>query len=62
MADFTAGTKLLAVERELRFRHRVYGERVKAGRMSPAKMMFEIGVMESIADDYRREAEKERLI
>jgi len=54
MADqkrFTWEQKLKCVERELRFRRRVYKGRVSRGAMKKEDCDFEIAVMESIRDD-----------
>lgn len=55
---FSADDKLACVERELRQRRRVYARLVAQERMSEAKADHEIGCMEAIAEDYRREAAK----
>lgn len=59
---FTASSKLACVERELRYRRRVYERRVADGKMTPNAARQEIAVMESIAEDYRALAQKERLL
>lgn len=46
--------KLRCVEREIAFRKRVYPRQVKAGIMTQRSAEYEIRMMESIADDYRR--------
>lgn len=62
MATFTNEQKLQAIEREIRYRERVYANRVAIDRMTRAKADYEVAVMKAIADDYRRLAEGERLI
>lgn len=59
---FSAQDKLDAVERELRFRRRVYENKVRQGSMSPQKSAHEIAVMEAIRDDYIKLAKQERLL
>jgi len=58
----TAEAKLASVERELGYRKRVYPRLVADHRMKQDNADYEIGVFEAIAADYRREAEKERLL
>jgi len=58
----TAAEKLACVEREIKMRRRVYPRWVGDGRMTQAKADSEIQTMEAIADDYRKAAEKDRLI
>lgn len=58
----TAGEKLAAVERELKMRRTVYGRKVADGTMNEGFAMGQIGIFEQIADDYRAQAEKERLL
>jgi hypothetical protein len=45
--------KLRCVERELRFRFRVYDRLVVRGKMSRADQEHEIEVMSAIVEDYR---------
>ena len=59
---FTAQEKLDAVERELRFRRRVYPNRVGNGKMTHSAMVEQLALFEQIADDYREKAKGERLI
>jgi uncharacterized protein CbrC (UPF0167 family) len=59
---FDAGTKLAAVEREIKFRKRVYPRFIADGKMTDGFAASQIAVMEAIAEDYREEAQKERLI
>jgi hypothetical protein len=64
MADehWTAQDKLACIERELRYRLRVYPRRVAEGKMSEPQMRREIAIMESIVADLRINAESERLL
>lgn len=55
---YTAADKLACAERELKQRRRVYARLVAQERMSQAKADHEIGCMEAIAEDYRRELAK----
>jgi hypothetical protein len=50
----TTQDKLKCVERELRYRHRVYGRLVERGKMSEPQRHQEIKIMEAILDDYRQ--------
>lgn len=59
---FTATDKLRAVERELKYRHRVYERKVSEGSMTRVAADEQIAVMEAIAADYRELAAKERLL
>ena len=58
----TAADKLACVERELKYRRWVYEKRVAENKMSAGKAAHEIACMESIAEDYRLAAQKERLL
>jgi hypothetical protein len=58
----TAQDKLECVERELGYRRRVYPRRVGAGQMTERLALRQIELMEAIAEDYRRQAEQERLL
>jgi hypothetical protein len=60
--QWTAQDKLACIERELRYRLRVYPRRVAEGKMSEQQMRREISIMEAIAADLRGNAERERLI
>lgn len=62
MTTYTATEKLEAVQRELRFRRRVYADRVAQGKMKPAAMTFQIGVFEAVEADYVTQAAGERLL
>lgn len=60
--ELPAATKLAAVERELKYRRRVYPRLIAEGKMTDGLASTQILVFEAIADDYRKLAEKERLI
>lgn len=55
---FSDGEKLAAIEREIRFRKRVYARRVEAGTMTCKAMSDGIAIMEDIAADYRAKVAK----
>ncbi len=59
---WTAQQKLDAIERELKFRRRVYARRVSEGNMSQRLADEQISVFEAIAEDYRGRADGERLL
>ncbi len=59
---YTTDEKISAIERELRFRHRVYATKVAEGRMKPSAMGFQIGVFEAMLEDYRKIQGTERLL
>lgn len=61
-SPITAVDKLRCAEREVSMRERVYPKWVDSGRMSSAKADQEIAVMRAIADDYRTQVERERLL
>lgn len=58
---FTFDQLAAAAEREVRFRERVYARRVLLGKMSRTKADEEIGLMKSIAEHLRREADRDSL-
>jgi hypothetical protein len=58
----TTADKLKCAERELKYRRWVYEKRVAEDKMSAGKAAYEIACMESIAEDYRKAVEKERLL
>jgi hypothetical protein len=58
----TAEQKLSAVERELRYRRRVYPRLIEAQKMTPEAAASQIAVFEAIEADYRTLAQKERLL
>jgi hypothetical protein len=59
--NWTNEEKLACVERELRYRRRVYQRRVEAETMTPEQMQREVSLMEAIRDDYQKLAAGERL-
>jgi hypothetical protein len=60
-ADWTVTDKLACIERELRYRARVYPRRIAEGRMTEGHARREIAVMEAIADDLRQQRDKQDL-
>lgn len=59
---FTASDKFQVVMREIEQRKRVYPRLVKGGSMTQQFADRQIAVMISIANDYRKLADQERLI
>lgn len=59
---YTTEDKLKVVERELKYRRRVYAGLVVRGKMKQAAADEQIAVFEAIAADYRVMSEGERLI
>jgi hypothetical protein len=59
---FIAEQKLQAIRREIRWRSRVYPNRLQTGRMSQKEADYELAVMGAIEADYEKEADKERLL
>lgn len=59
---FSNAEKLAAIERELRYRMRVYAKRVTEGKMTKALSDYQIEIMIAIMIDYQELAEKERLL
>jgi hypothetical protein len=59
---FTAKDKLDAVDREVRYRVRVYARLIEQGKMTKEKADREVAIMRAIADDYHKQALKERLL
>jgi hypothetical protein len=59
---FTAKDKLDAVDREVRYRVRVYARLIEQGKMTKEKADREVAIMRAIADDYHTQALKERLL
>lgn len=51
--SFQAQDKRKCVERELRFRYRIYANRICNGQLSFDEAIREIACMEAIAADYR---------
>jgi hypothetical protein len=60
--SYTLTQKIACLERELRFRFRVYPRRMAQGLMSQATAAHEIKVMTAILDDYRKQREPELRI
>ena len=52
--SFSRDQKRQAIERELRYRRRVFADRVSAGKMTKKQMGYEIAVFEAILKDYER--------
>ncbi len=50
---FTDTEKRKAIEREIRFRQRVYPRWVASGRMKQEQADYQIAVLLEIAEDYR---------
>lgn len=59
---FTAADKHRAIIREIEMRRSVYPRQVTMGKMSPHHAAEQIAIMEAIAADYAKQAEKERLL
>lgn len=59
---FSNEEKLEAIERELKYRRRVYPARIDGGKMSPQLAARQIALMEAIAADYRPKAQGEKLL
>lgn len=49
---FTNQEKLDEAERELKYRHRVYGWMIRKGRMTKSQAAHQIRLMTAIRDDY----------
>lgn len=63
MTDIISETdKLQCVERELRYRHRVYTRLISSGKMTAAVAAREIDLMQAIRDDYVQRAAAEQLL
>ncbi len=62
MGDFTMGDKKLAVDRELKYRRRVYPRLIAAGKMTDGFAAAQIAVFEAILEDYAKAEQTERLI
>lgn len=58
----TWGEQLACVERELKWRRRVYPRRVTDGRMTQARAIEEIRTMEAVAESIRGLEQQERLL
>jgi len=61
MEGYTAHDKLKEVERELFWRHRVYPKMIATNALTQKAAKRQIGIMEAIAEDYRRQAGGEEL-
>ena len=59
---YSAADKLACAERELKMRERVYPRWVANGKMTEAKARQETETMRAIAEDYRAQAQGERLL
>lgn len=59
---YTRARKLEAVEREIKYRRRVYARLVEQGRMRPADATLQIQIFEAIAADYREPAQQGSLL
>lgn len=62
MNTITATDKLHCVERELKYRYRVFERLVDKGKMTQRQADREIALMEEIAADYTALAAKEQLL
>lgn len=62
MGNYTAEDKLRAVERELKYRRRVYARRVLEGKMTQALADEQISIFEAILADYQKLAASGRLL
>lgn len=60
--NYTAADKFEAVEREIKYRRRVYHRLVLDKKMTEEFSARQIGTFEAIAEDYRKLAAQERLI
>lgn len=61
LLPFSAHELALCAQREVRWRRKVYPQRVYQRRMSAEKAERELAMMQRIADDYLAKAEMERL-
>jgi hypothetical protein len=59
---FTAAEKHRAAQREVELRKAIYPNRVMHGAMSQREADRQIAIMQAIADDYAKLAERERLL
>ena len=59
---FTTAEKLEEIEREIAARRRIYPNRVHTGRLNAARALLQLDCMREIAEDYRQQLEKERLL
>jgi hypothetical protein len=61
MTTYSAVQKLACIERELRFRRRVYKHWIDSGKFTENAAKQEIEVMEAIAADYRAQIDAANL-
>ena len=61
LPPFTIEDQVKAAERELSFRHRVYGRRVAGGQMTQAQAQREIRAMTAIVETLKDVAKGGRL-
>jgi hypothetical protein len=59
---FTGTEKLEAMRRELKWRKRVFPNRIETGRMTWNEAHYQIAIIEAIIEDYMQMAELERLL
>ena len=59
---FTMTDKKNAIERELKYRRRVYPRLIAAGKMTDGLAQTQIALFEEILDDYSKAEQSERLI
>lgn len=59
---FSATEKHAAIERELKYRRRVYPRMIAEGKMTDGFAAAQIAVFEAIAADYAAQSQSERLI
>lgn len=59
---YTATQKLAAIDREIKLRRRVYPRLITDGTMTDGFAAMQIEIFVEIADDYRTQAEKEKLL
>lgn len=62
MTEFTAKQKADALDRELKYRRRVYDHRVADGKMTKELADFQIKIFEAMLAEYRELETRERLI
>jgi len=59
---YTNQQKFDAVERELKYRVRVYARRVAEGKMTAELAKYQQEIFQAIAEDYRAKLDAERLL
>jgi hypothetical protein len=59
---YSLETKLKCLQREIKFRERVYPRQVELGKMDVLQAAGELAVMKEIAEDIKQQIEKERLL